>query len=396
MKFLTAILVTIFLSTTISYAHSIGGEESLPKAEQDSTQRRNLRFSALGGPGYTPDFGFLVGGSALFTFSMDRADSTLQRSVVPFAFGITFAKPMGLNIQIKPQLFFKGDKVRMFGSYLLKNSNDNYYGVGFDENHNAERGEDLTQYTAQAVQINPVMMFRVARSDFFVGPSAEYYYEKITNPGSFITSDATYLAQGGDSLGIDYTNIGIGFRASYDTRDVVANPYKGIYFAITANYYNKAFGGDFNYGNISFDYRQYQKLSPTKRRVLAWTAVSNNAFGDVPFTQYSQIGSPFDLRGYYKGQYRNYSTAYTMAEYRHMFEFGNQTTARRVFSKFGFATWGGLGFLGSNIVKYEAVLPNLGAGLRIELQPRMNFRLDVGRNIVDKQNLVYFNMTEAF
>ena len=52
--------------------------------------------------------------------------------------------------------------------------------------------------------------------------------------------------------------------------------------------------------------------------------------------------------------------------------------------------------MGKNPVKYEKALPNLGIGLRVEVQPRMNFRLDIGRNLVDKQNLIYFNMTESF
>lgn len=41
-------------------------------------------------------------------------------------------------------------------------------------------------------------------------------------------------------------------------------------------------------------------------------------------------------------------------------------------------------------------MDNLGLGLRIEVQPRMNVRLDFGRDMVNKQNLFYFNMTEAF
>ena len=47
-------------------------------------------------------------------------------------------------------------------------------------------------------------------------------------------------------------------------------------------------------------------------------------------------------------------------------------------------------------VNIEGVLPNAGVGLRIEVQPRMNVRLDFGRNFVNKQNLFYINMTEAF
>ena len=43
-----------------------------------------------------------------------------------------------------------------------------------------------------------------------------------------------------------------------------------------------------------------------------------------------------------------------------------------------------------------ASLPNYGVGLRIEVQPRMNVRLDLGKNTVNNQTLFYFNMTEAF
>ena len=46
--------------------------------------------------------------------------------------------------------------------------------------------------------------------------------------------------------------------------------------------------------------------------------------------------------------------------------------------------------------KIEGVLPNYGVGLRIEVQPRMNVRLDLGKNTVNNQTLFYFNMTEAF
>ena len=62
----------------------------------------------------------------------------------------------------------------------------------------------------------------------------------------------------------------------------------------------------------------------------------------------------------------------------------------------GFVAGAVCGFLGPIRVKIEGVLPNMGVGLRIEVQPRMNVRLDLGRNMVNKQNLFYFNMTEAF
>ena len=52
--------------------------------------------------------------------------------------------------------------------------------------------------------------------------------------------------------------------------------------------------------------------------------------------------------------------------------------------------------MGPTPVSVVGVLRNYGVGLRIEVQPRMNVRLDLGKNTVNNQTLFYFNMTEAF
>ena len=64
-------------------------------------------------------------------------------------------------------------------------------------------------------------------------------------------------------------------------------------------------------------------------------------------------------------------------------------------ASFGFCCMGRVRFYGA-YHGIEGVLPNAGVGLRIEVQPRMNVRLDFGRNFANDQSLFYFNMTEAF
>ena len=59
-------------------------------------------------------------------------------------------------------------------------------------------------------------------------------------------------------------------------------------------------------GAMAYLKRQYKTVG--KRKVLAWTIQSKNAFGDVPLTKYVLSGPPFDLRGYYLGQFRDKST----------------------------------------------------------------------------------------
>ncbi len=394
MRLKYTLLLFALIATTV---YATNPPEEAFKADLIESKDKNLRFSIMGGPGYTPDYGFLIGGSTLFTFSTEPDNKSLQRSVVPISFGLTFAKPIGINVMVKPQLFLNDDKIRVMGTYVFKNINENFYGMGYNTQKNTKRETSVTQYYNSSIVINPIVQFRLGKSSVFLGPNIDFSYDRIENPGSLLLSDKNYIAQGGDSTGVKIRSMGLGPILSYDTRDVAANAYRGVYFELKALYYAKWIGSDNNYGSVSIDYRQYLQLPRLgERRVLAWTIASKNSFGDIPFNKYPLVGSPFDLRGYYVGQYRSRSTAYAIAEYRHMFNFGDETKTRRFFSRFGFAAWAGSGFMGQNPVKYEAALPNFGAGLRIELQPRMNFRLDVGRSPIDKQTLFYFNMTEAF
>lgn len=77
--------------------------------------KRNIHYNILGGPSYTPDFGALIGGSALVTFRMNPSDTLQKRSVLPMAVAVMFEG--GLNLMVKPQLFFK-----MINSVFLENS----------------------------------------------------------------------------------------------------------------------------------------------------------------------------------------------------------------------------------------------------------------------------------
>lgn len=354
--------------------------------------KRNFHYNILGGPSYTPDFGFLIGGSALMTFRMNPSDTTQLRSVVPMAIAVLFEG--GLNLMTKPQLFFKGDRFRIFGTFSYKNTLENFYGIGYSTNKDYERGKETSEYRYSGIQVNPWFLFRLGNSNFFAGPQVDFNYDKITKPAPGVVEQESYKAAGGTTNGYTNTSSGLGYLLTYDTRDVPANAYKGTYLDFRGMMYNKAFGSDNNFYRLELDYRQYKTLG--RRKVLAWTVQSKNVFGNVPLNKYALSGTPFDLRGYYMGQYRDKSSHVVMAEYRQMINTDKSTWVKKILSHVGYVAWGGCGFMGPNPGKIEGVLPNLGVGLRIEVQPRMNVRLDFGRNMINKQNLFYFNMTEAF
>lgn len=381
---------------------TVSSQDSIrPSGQTDEELRRqkianrNFHYNILGGPSYSPDFGLLVGGSALMTFRVNPKDTTLRRSVIPVAMAFMFTG--GLNIFIKPQLFFKDDRFRIFGQFLYKNTQENFYGVGYDTNKNYIRSDTTSRYSYSGIQINPWFLFRIGKSDFFVGPQIDITYDRITDPAKYMTEQEDYKLAGGDANGYKNFSSGIGFVATYDTRDIPANPYEGIYLDFKGLMYEKFLGSDTRFYKIELDYRQYRRVG--ERRVLTWTIQSKHTLGkteDIPLNKYVLLGSPFDLRGYYQGQYRDKSSHLVIAEYRHMFNTDKSNWIKKVLNRLGFVAWGGCGFMGPNPGKIEGVLPNAGLGLRIEVQPRMNVRLDFGRDFTNDQNLFYFNMTEAF
>lgn len=397
------ILFLIALSVTLT---TVAKEESLAKTDSTTTiltkkelhrqrvAQRNFHYNILGGPSYTPDFGVLIGGSALMTFRMNPKDTTMRRSVVPMALAFMF-EGGGLNLMVKPQLFFKDDKFRIFGVLNYKNTRENFYGIGYNTNKNYERSDSTSQYRYSGFQVNPWFLFRMGKSDIFFGPQIDISYDKLSEPAKYLPQQADYAAAGGDENGYKNFSSGIGFLLSYDTRDIPANPYRGTYVDLRGIMYQKWLGSDKNFYRLELDYRQYKSVG--QRKVLAWTLQSKNTFGrHIPLTKYALSGTPFDLRGYYMGQYRDKSSHVALLEYRQMFNTDRSTWLKRITSHLGYVAWGGVGFMGPTPGKIEGVLPNAGLGLRIEVQPRMNVRFDYGRNFVNKQNLFYFNMTEAF
>ena len=399
-------LITILLLFTLVATGVQAQQQNDTAAVNDSTPtfskkelrklkkaNRNFHYNILGGPSYSPDFGLLVGGSALMTFSLNTQDTTLKRSVVPIALAFMFDG--GINIFSKPQLFFKHDRFRLFGKFSYKNTVENYYDIGYTTNRDYIRSDSTSQYRYSGVQINPWFLFRLGESDFFAGPQIDINYDHFTKPAKGLVENQSYQEAGGTAHGYKNFNSGLGFLLTYDSRDVPANAYKGIYLDFRGMMYHKIFGSEHNFYRLELDYRQYKEVG--KRKVIAWTAQTKNVFGDnIPLTQYSLTGTPFDLRGYYQGQYRDKSSHIVMAEYRQMLNTDQETWLKRIINHLGFVVWGGCGFMGPTPTKIEGVLPNYGVGLRIEVQPRMNVRLDLGKNTVNNQTLFYFNMTEAF
>ena len=348
---------------------------------------KNVWWSVLGGPSYTPEASFGVGGAVLASFRMNKQDTISQRSFLP----------AGLNLSINGTIvvagagtfFFNENRFRIYMNYGYRNEPSHYYGKGFEKAETIERGDSTTRFHRSYFQLYPRFVWEV-RPHFYLGGLFDLNYTKVSNVNSVMEKDP-YFQQ----FKRKYFNVGIGGLIQYDTRDDVATPTRGMLLGANFKLFGKYLGGAYNYEIIELEYRQFKNIF-RPRSTLAWIAKSQIGLGDVPFTELPTFGSPFDLRGYYMGKYRDKSMAYGIVEYRHMFGSPAKYKSGNFWAKCGFVAWVGTGTIGETPFDWNKWKLNFGAGLRFQMQPGKNFRLDVGKEPGQPGMQVYMNMTEAF
>lgn len=348
---------------------------------------KNIWWSVLGGPSYTPEASFGVGGAVLASFRMNKQDTISQRSFLP----------AGLNLSINGTIvvagagtfFFNENRFRIYMNYGYRNEPSHYYGKGFEKAENLERGDSTTRFHRSYFQLYPRFVWEV-RQHFYLGGLFYLNYTKVSDVNPVMEEDP-YFQQ----FKRKYFNVGIGGLIQYDTRDDVATPTRGMLLGANFKLFGKYWGGAYNYEIIELEYRQFKNVF-RPRSTLAWIAKSQIGLGDIPFTELPTFGSPFDLRGYYMGKYRDKSMAYGIVEYRHMFGSPAKYKSGNFWAKCGFVAWVGTGTIGETPFDWNKWKLNFGAGLRFQMQPGKNFRLDVGKEPGQPGMQVYMNMTEAF
>ncbi len=371
--------------------------ESQLKQFQRQHRRDSIRahkkmwISILGGPSYNPEASLGIGGAMLMTFRMNPQDTVSQRSFIPVGFNISIN---GTFIAAGAgTLFFNENKFRIYIKYGYRTEPSNFYGIGYNEIKAAENlndlyGKDSVTFHKANVQFFPRFVWEV-KPHIYVGALLDFNYSKSKDMPGWMTANPQII-----KFGHKYHNIGIGALLQYDTRDDIATPFSGIFLSAMGSIYGKYLGGKNNYEMVELEYRQFKQMFK-RRSTLAWTAKTQISIDNVPYTELPGFGNPFDLRGYIWGKYRDKSMAYGIVEYRHMFMSQEAYERGAFWSKFGVVGWVGTGTIGKTPADWSQWKLNYGLGLRIQLQPRKNFRLDIGKGPGQKWG-VYMNMTEAF
>ncbi|MEG1937125.1 MAG: BamA/TamA family outer membrane protein [Rikenellaceae bacterium] len=364
-------------------------KQVLHKNHRDSIRAyKNWWISVLGGPSYTPEASLGIGGAALMTFLTDRNDPNLMRSFIPIGFNVSINGTFVLaGISC---LYFNDNSFRIYSNYGFRLEPANFYGIGYKE-ADIEKNKDEVIYDKQTLYLRPVFLWDVWEKKLFLGPMLDITYNNGSGMPNNMESNPAVM-----KYGHRFVDIGVGFSAQYDTRNNESFPIKGIYAILKATAYPEFMGNKYSYGYISTEFRHYIQLFH-RRSTLAYTIRLDNGIDNVPYSNLPTFGSPFDLRGYIMGKYRDQNMGYGMVEYRHMFGTREQYARRAFVSRLGAVAWFGAGSISDKMKNMTNWKTNYGIGFRYEIQPYKNFRLDIGRG-TGKGNgwLVYFNMTEAF
>lgn len=384
--FILSLLSLVVLSqstSSLDQDSSLSKKQIRQKKRQDKLDQGKVIITPFAAPGYTPELGGLLAAGGLFTFKTKKSDSLIQRSSMPIS--VSYSTNGALVGSAILSSFWFQDKIRIYGDFWIKDMPDNYWGVGYDQNYNTQESADSTAYHRFWWWVNPRIMYQF-RENFFVGLNIDYNYTKGSKASAGVAEDEYYQKYNDQPL-----NSGLGIILSYDSRDIPVDAWEGMLIDFRTTLYSQILGGDNKYQVYQLDYRQYEKVF-REGSTLAWQLKLRITKGDVPYGEMSQLGTPFDLRGYIWGRYRDESMFLFLAEYRYVFKKRNGKL-----SKHGLVGWVG----GGNIFSLPTIenvnnkwLPNGGIGYRLEIQPRMTLRLDFG--IGRETTGFYFNFNQAF
>jgi hypothetical protein len=379
-RILFLVLFTLSASVLTGQSDTLTKKEIRKQKKQLKIDQGKPLLTPLAGPAYTPELQFTLAGGFLLSYKTNPRDSLIQRSSSPLMFGITSTGAYFFSSIVST--YWLEDKLRIYGDIWFKNMPDHYWGAGYESAYQTVKSDSTTACKRLWWWINPRILWQL-RPNYFLGLNVDYNYTRFSETSAGVEEDPNFNKYGPENM-----NSGFGIIARYDSRDIPVNAYKGTYIDLMATFYYPAFGGDNKYQVYQLYFRKYFQLGKPGR-TFALQAKTRLGVGNIPYGEMSMLGTPFDLRGYTWGRYRDKSMLFFIGEYRHMF---NKRSGEM--SKHGVVAWLGTGSVFDSPSGLKNWLPNGGVGYRLEVQPRMNLRIDIG--VGRETQGFYFNFNEAF
>lgn len=329
---------------------------------------KRFDFSVLGGPSYSSDKGFGIGIVAACQYRMQDADSLLQPSMASIFANAT--TELCFQIGIGGCNIFPQDKMRLEYEFSFASYRSYYWGIGYDMGAN---DDNKSRYKYFETSADVDLGFRLA-PHLYLGPEISM---------SYIEGRKSSYPELWWGIPKHTFSLGAGLVLKYDSRDFITGPTTGAYACLKQLFYPSFAGNKYAFINTQITGAYYHRM--WKNAVGAVKFDGNFTFGDTPWGLMPTFGGSSNMRGYYKGQYRDKCAMTACAEIR-----------QYVWNRFGIVAWGGAGkvFPGLKHFKFNHILPNYGIGIRWEFKKHVNVRLDYGFG--RHCSGFVFNINEAF
>lgn len=337
--------------------------------DKSSSQKAQKPFmvSVIGGPYYTNETKVGMGliGSGLFRLRGCENDS-LPSNVSLFANATTSG---AYSFGFQSTLYFQGMNSWINVNISFSDTPSRYWGIGYDAGENAKYAE----YNLQEAEFS-IDYFRKIGKNL----SAGVLFDARDMRGKYF-KDLSVL--NGEKR--KTTAMGVGLNLTYDSRDVITDPYKGMYILVDNVFYPNYLGNAPSFNRVDFIFRYYKQLR--EGTILAFDFDSSLNFGDVPWNLMALSGGANQMRGYYNGRYRDKKLIDAQVELR-----------QHIYKRSGMAVWVGGGNVFSEFdkLRIKETLPTVGFGYRFRVKERTNLRLDYGFG--KGQSAFYININEAF
>ena len=329
---------------------------------------KHLDFSIIGGPHYSSDSKLGLGLLAAGVYTVAPGDQATSPSNFTIFADATTAAHFKLGV--------RGDHFSLNNNWWLNyelrfaSIDTKFWGIGYDQ---CRLDANETEYRYLELSSFFIASKRFGKN-LYIGPEAIVSYVKADK--LFDGGNWTYLQE-------HTVSPGVGLSLTFDTRDNITNPHRGIVVNMAQIFCPKFLGNTSGYSYNELTVAGYHHL--WRGCTAAAQAHWRLAWDNVPWTQLSALGGSYNMRGYFEDRYRDRCEADICLELR-----------QNVWHRVGVVAWVGAARIFDKVsnFNFKHVLPNYGFGYRWEFKKNMNVRVDMGFG--RGQSGVVFNINEAF
>ncbi len=301
-------------------------------------------------PAYSPETNWSVGVAGAYYFTCKG-----QNKLSDIGFNADYTLNHQWNVNLTSTIYFGGNNRWFLYTHAgYKCYPDYYYGI------NSHFTDSRTPYTSDNLYLTLHPQYYLNKN-WIIGANVDLYYDYAKGVDLQLTGWNERILL-----------LGVGGIISYDSRDLIYYPSRGLFVKFMGSYYPSLLNMNHQFGHLSCDFRHYVPLY--KELIFAYQFKSEWTIGkSVPFQLLPSIGGMDLLRGIRKGQFRDDAYMTLQAELRFP-----------IWSIFRGTVFWGIGDV-YNLNDWNWQIPKMGYGVGVRLainKQKVNIRFDVAHDYI--------------